>query len=125
MSNFAETMYKKYGFIYQIEDEYYAMGANILSKVTDTDAIDNLELLQNAVKKNNERQIAKYLDKVIRIANMYRVDATEHLKLQEKMFQFVETLEREKPVVYKSLQEQVFTFDELFAKYSKHNGGTI
>ncbi|MBQ7943678.1 MAG: hypothetical protein IJ326_06440 [Lachnospiraceae bacterium] len=125
MSNFAETMYKKYGFIYQIEDEYYAMGANILTKVTDMDAIDNLELLQNAVKKNNERQIAKYLDKVIRIANMYRVDATEHLKLQEKMFQFLETLESEKPQVYSDLQAQVFQFDELFAKYSKHNGGTI
>lgn len=121
MNGFIEDIYQKQGFIYQVGEEYYALGADIFAKVTDMAEIDNLELLQNAVKKNNERQIGKYLDKLIRIASGYRVDAREHLKLQAKLAEFMEELERQDTDAYQKLQKQVFEFDELFTRYSKHS----
>lgn len=121
MNGFVEDIYQKHGFIYQIGESFYALGADIFAEVTDTAEIDNIELLQNAVKKNNERQIGKYLDKIIRIANGYRVDAREHLKLQAKLAEFVEELEQQDVEAYQALQKQVFEFDELFTRYSKHS----
>lgn len=121
MNGFIEDIYQKHGFIYQIGESFYAMGADIFAQVTDTAEIDNIELLQNAVKKNNERQISKYLDKIIRIANNYRVDAKEHLKLQAKLAEFIQQLEEQDAEGYQKLQKQVFEFDELFTRYSKHS----
>lgn len=121
MNGFIEDIYQKHGFIYQIGEDFYALGADIFAKVTDTAEIDNLDLLQNAVKKNNERQIGKYLDKIIRIASGYRVDAKEHLKLQVKLAEFIEGLAKQDADVYQELQKQVFEFDELFIRYSKYS----
>lgn len=121
MNGFIEDIYQKHGFIYQIGEDFYALGADIFAKVTDTAEIDNLELLQNAVRKNNERQIGKYLDKIIRIASGYRVDAKEHLKLQAKLAEFIEGLAKQDADAYQELQKQVFEFDELFTRYSKHS----
>ena len=121
MNGFIEDIYQKHGFIYQIGEKFYALGADIFAEVTDTAEIDNIELIQNAVKKNNERQISKYLDKIIRIANSYRVDAKEHLKLQAKLAEFIEGLEKQDVESYQALQKQVFEFDELFTRYSKHS----
>ena len=64
MNGFVEDVYQKHGFIYQIGEKYYALGTAIFAEVTDIAEIDNIELLRNAVKKNNERQIGKYLDKI-------------------------------------------------------------
>lgn len=119
MSSFKESIYEKKGFFYEIGGEYYVLGANIFSKVMDEAEIDNLELLQNALKKNNERQISKYLDKLIRIANNYRVDAREHYRLQDKLFDFIDDLEKNHEEDYNKLQMQVFKFDELCEKYGK------
>ena len=121
MNGFKEDIFQKHGFIYQIGESYYALGADIFAQVTDTAEIDNIELFQNALKKNNERQISKYLDKIIRIANNYRVDAREHLKLQAKLSEFIDELEEKNIEDYQKLQKQVFEFDELFARYSKHS----
>ena len=121
MSGFKEDIYQKRGFIYQIGENYYAMGADIFAQVTDSAEIDNLELFQTALKKNNERQISKYLDKIIRIANNYRVDAKEHLKLQAKLSGFLDELEKQDIEGYQKLQKQVFEFEELFTRYSKHS----
>ena len=121
MNGFKEDIFQKHGFIYQIGENYYALGADIFAQVTDTAEIDNIELFQNALKKNNERQISKYLDKIIRIANNYRVDAREHLKLQAKLSEFIDELEEKNIEDYQKLQKQVFEFDELFARYSKHS----
>lgn len=121
MSGFKEDIYQKRGFIYQIGENYYAMGADIFAQVTDSAEIDNLELFQNALKKNNERQISKYLDKIIRIANNYRVDAKEHLKLQAKLSEFLDELEEHDIEGYQKLQKQVFEFEELFTRYSKYS----
>lgn len=125
MNGFVEDVYQKHGFIYQIGEKYYALGTAIFAEVTDTAEIDNIELLRNAVKKNNERQIGKYLDKIIRISNGYRVDAKEHLKLQAKLAEFLMELEQQDVEAYQVLQKQVFEFDELFARYSKHNNGNV
>ena len=78
-----------------------------------------MELLQNALKKNNERQIMKYLDKIIRIANTYRVDAREHYKLQDKLFHFIDDLEHNNRQAYEDLQRQLLLFDELVEKYNR------
>ncbi len=78
-------------------------------------------MFQNALKKNNERQISKYLDKIIRIANNYRVDAREHLKLQAKLSEFLDELEEHDIEGYQKLQNQVFEFEELFTRYSKYS----
>lgn len=121
MSNFKESLYHKKSFIYQIGDTYYAIGADTFSAVTDTEETDNLELLQNALKKKNERQISKYLDKVIRIATMYRVDAKEHYRVQDKLFAFIDQLAKEDEKAYLKLQRQVDAYDTLFAEYSKYN----
>lgn len=121
MSGFKEDIYQKRGFIYQIGENYYAMGADIFAQVTDSAEIDNLELFQNALKKNNERQISKYLDKIIRIANNYRVDAKEHLKLQAKLSEFLDELEEYDIEGYQKLQNQVLEFEELFTRYSKYS----
>lgn len=121
MNGFKEDINQKRGFIYQIGTEYYAIGADIFAKVTDAAETDNLELFQNALKKNNERQIGKYLDKIIRIANNYRVDAKEHLKIQAKLSAFFDELEKQDSEAYRNLQKQVMEFDELFARYSKHS----
>ncbi|GFI21303.1 hypothetical protein IMSAGC011_00064 [Lachnospiraceae bacterium] len=117
MSNFKENLYEKKSFIYQIGEEYYAIGANTFAKVTKTQELDNMELFQNALKKKNDRQIAKYMDKLMRIANSYRVDAREHYKLQEKLFQFIDGLETKDELIFQNLQRQVFAFDELTEKY--------
>lgn len=125
MNGFVEDVYQKHGFIYQIGEKYYALGTAIFAEVTDIAEIDNIELLRNAVKKNNERQIGKYLDKIIRISNGYRVDAKEHLKLQATLAEFLMELEQQDVEAYQALQKQVFEFDELFARYSKHNNGNV
>ena len=105
MSDFKESLYKKKSFIYQIGEEYYAIGAN------------NIELLQNALQKGNDRQIEKYLEKITRNANFYRVDAREHYRLRDKLFKFLDQLEASDEAAFKSLQDQVFRFDELCEKY--------
>lgn len=120
MSSFKENIYQKHGFIYQIGEKYYALGANIFAQITDKAEIDIMELLNNALNKNNERQISKYLDKVIRIANTYRVDAREHYKQQEKLYAFVDELERDHQEEYLKLQKQFSQFEELFDRYSKY-----
>lgn len=114
-------MYQKKSFIYQIGDEYYAIGADTFAKLSDSAETDSVELLQNALKKNNERQIAKYLDKNIRIANTYRVSAREHYQMQEKLFAFIDDLEKNNEAAFMELQRQAVQFDELFVKYSKLN----
>ena len=117
MSNFKENLYEKKSFIYQIGEAYYAIGTNTFARVTDTQELDNMELFQNALKKKNDRQIAKYLEKLMRIANSYRVDAREHYKLQEKLFQLIDELETKDKSTFQNLQTQVFQFDELTEKY--------
>lgn len=119
MSSFKESLYERKSFIYQIGEEYYAIGANTFMKVTDSPEIDNIELLQNALKKENDRQISKYLDKIGRIANSYRVDAREHYKLQEKLFKFIDELEQHNQDEFEKFQKQVFLYDELCEKYQQ------
>lgn len=119
MSDFKESLYEKKSFIYQIGEEYYAIGANTFAKVSDSPEVDNVELLQNALRKGNDRQIAKYLEKIMRSANFYRVDSREHYKLQDKLFKFIGRLEVEDEAAYRSFQAQVFQFDELCAKYQR------
>lgn len=118
MSSLKERLYEKKSFIYQIGEDYYAIGANTFAKITDSPEVDNVELLRNALKKDNDRQIAKYLDKIVRIANTYRVDAKEHFKLQDKLYHFVDELEQKDPESYMALQSQLFQFDELMEKYN-------
>lgn len=120
MSNFKESLYEKQGFIYQAGEHYYAIGANIFAQVNDMAEIDNVELLNNAIKKDNERQIAKYLDKIIRIAQTYRVDAKEHYRQRDKLFAFIDELEQNDEDEYLKLQVQAQKFDELFDKFSRY-----
>lgn len=119
MSNFKESLYKTKSFFYQVGEDYYAIGANTFAKITNSPEVDNMELLQNALKKDNERQIMKYLDKIIRIANTYRVDAREHYKLQDKLFHFIDDLEHNDRQAYEDLQRQLLLFDELVEKYNR------
>lgn len=121
MSNFKENLYKKKCFIYEIDGSFYAIGQSTFSKVTDMAQIDNMELLQNAVKKNNDRQIAKYLEKIIRISTIYRVDAKEHLKLKDKLFSFIDELEKDNETEFEKLQNQVCVFDEMVEKYTNND----
>lgn len=117
MSNFKESLYTKKSFIYQIGGAYYAIGANTFARLDSTPELDTIELLQNALKKGNDRQISKYLDKIMRIANTYRVDAKEHYKLQDRLFKFIDELEKKDLETFQKLQEQVFQFDALMEKY--------
>ncbi|MDE5696107.1 MAG: hypothetical protein K2I96_01655 [Lachnospiraceae bacterium] len=119
MSDFKESLYEKKSFIYQIGEEYYAIGANTFARVTDSPEVDNMELLQNALKKGNDRQIVKYLEKIMRNANFYRVDAREHYKLQDKLFKFLDQLKVSDEAAFTSLQDQVFRFDALCEKYQQ------
>lgn len=119
MSNFKESLYEKKSFIYKIGEDYYAIGANTFTKVTASPELDNIELLQNALEKGNDRQITKYLDKIIRIANSYRTDAREHYKVQDKLFRFVDELQKNDEAAFDALQAQVFQFDELCEKYQQ------
>lgn len=119
MSGFKESLYKKKSFIYQINGEYYAIGANTFANVTASPEVDNIELLQNALKKGNDRQIAKYLEKIMRSANFYRVDAREHYKRRDRLFKFLDQLEASDKAAFLSLQEQVSRFDGLCEKYQQ------
>ncbi len=119
MNNFKEGLYERKSFIYQVGNDYYVIGVNTFAKITDSPEVDNIDLLQNALNKNNERQIAKYFDKILRIANTYRVDAKEHYKIQEKLFRFIDELEKNQTEAYKNLQQQVCQFDDLQEKYNK------
>lgn len=119
MSNFKESLYKKKCFLYEIDGQFYAIGQSTFSKVEDGAQIDNIELLRNAIKKSNDRQIAKYLEKIIRIATTYRVDAKEHLKLQDKLFKFVDELEKSNEKEFNNFQHQACEFDEMVEKYTK------
>ena len=51
MSAFKESLYEKKCFIYQVGEDYYAIGANTFAKITDSPETDNIELFQNALKK--------------------------------------------------------------------------
>lgn len=117
MSNFKESLYMKKSFIYQIKGTYYVIGANTFSKLENAPELDYVELLQNALKKGNDRQISKYLEKIVRIANTYRVDAKEHYRLRDKLFKFIDELEKKDADAFLDLQAQVFRFDELAEKY--------
>ncbi len=117
MSAFKESLYEKKSFIYQVGEDYYAIGANTFAKLTDSPEIDNLELLQNALKKENERQIAKYYEKIARIANSYRVDAREHFKLRDKLFTFLDELKKNDKTSFEGLLAQVSLVDTLAEKY--------
>lgn len=117
MNSFKEILFGKKSFIYQVGNTYYAIGANTFSEVTDSAELDNIELLKNALKKENDRQIAKYLEKIMRIANTYRVDGKEHYKVRDKLFQFIDELGQKDKEALKSLQVQVFQIDELIEKY--------
>lgn len=117
MSAFKESLYEKKSFIYQVGEDYYAIGANTFAKLTDSPEIDNLELLQNALKKENERQIAKYYEKIARIANSYRVDAREHFKLRDKLFTFLDELEKNDKTSFEGLLAQASLVDTLAEKY--------
>lgn len=117
MSSFKEILFSKKSFIYQIGNNFYAIGSNTFSKVEDQSELDNIDLFRNALKKENDKQIAKYLDKIIRIANTYRMDGREYYKVQDKLFHFIDDLEHKDEEAYKFLQEQVFQFDELMEKY--------
>ncbi len=117
MNAFKESLYEKKSFIYQVGEDYYAIGANTFAKLTDSPEIDNLELLQNALKKENERQIAKYYEKIARIANSYRVDAREHFKLRDKLFTFLDELEKNDKTSFEGLLAQVSLVDTLAEKY--------
>lgn len=117
MNSFKEILFGKKSFIYQVGNTYYAIGANTFSEVTDSAELDNIELLKNALKKENDRQIAKYLEKIMRIANTYRVDGKEHYKVRDKLFQFIDELGQKDEEALKSLQVQVFQIDELIEKY--------
>lgn len=119
MSTFKESLYEKKSFIYQVGEDYYAIGANTFAKITDSPEVDNIELLQNAIKKDNERQIAKYYEKILRIANSYRVDAREHFKLRDKLFAFLDELEKNDKTSFDALQTQVSLVDALAEKYQK------
>ena len=118
MSAFGESLYEKKSFIYQIGEAYYAIGANTFTEITGSPEIDNIELLQNALKKENERQIAKYYEKIARIANSYRVDARERFKLRDKLFTFLDELEKNDTQSFQALQTQVFLLDKLEEKFS-------
>lgn len=117
MSSFKEILFRKKSFIYQVGDTYYAIGADTFSEVTDSAELDNIELFKNALKKENDRQIAKYLEKIMRIANTYRVDGKEHYKVRDKLFQFIDELGQKDGQALNSLQVQVFQIDELIEKY--------
>ena len=58
MSDFKESLYKKISFIYQIGEEYYAIGANTFAKGTDSPEDEDIELLQNALQKGNDRPVS-------------------------------------------------------------------
>lgn len=117
MSAFKESIYEKKSFIYQVGEDYYAIGANTFAKITDSPEIDNIELLQNALNKDNERQIAKYYEKIARIANSYRVDAREHFKLRDRLFVFLDELEKNDKTSFENLQTQAALVDTLAEKY--------
>ncbi len=117
MNSFKESLYEKKSFIYQIGEDYYAIGANTFAKITDSPETDNIELLQNALNKGNDRQIAKYYEKIARIANSYRVDAREHFKLRDKLFVFLDELEKNDKASFAGLQTQVSLIDALTEKY--------
>ncbi len=117
MSAFKESLYEKKCFIYQVGEDYYAIGANTFARITDSPETDNIELLQNALKKDNERQIAKYYDKIARLANSYRVDAREHFKLRDKLFAFLDDLQKNDAQSFQALQEQVSLVDSLAEKF--------
>lgn len=51
MSDFKQILYEKKSFIYQIGEEYYAIGANTFMKVTDSPEVDNMELLAECRQK--------------------------------------------------------------------------
>ncbi len=117
MSAFKESLYEKKSFIYQVGKDYYAIGANTFAKITDSPETDNMELFQNALKKDNGRQIAKYYEKIARIANSYRVDAREHFKLRDKLFAFLDELEKNDSTSFAQLQTQAALVDTLAEKY--------
>lgn len=119
MSSFKDSLYEKRSFIYQIGEEYYAIGANTFAKITDSQELDNIELLQNAYDKGNDRQIVKYFEKIMRIANSYRGDAKEHYRIQDRLFKVIDELETHDEAAFRALQEQVFRFDELCGKYQQ------
>ena len=62
-------------FIYEIDHRFYVIGENTFVELTNPAETDILELLQNAIKKNKDKQIEKYLEKMIRITANYRADS--------------------------------------------------
>lgn len=116
MSNFRDSIYSGNSFIYQIAEKWYCIGANTFTELENSDETDLYELLQNAIEKNNERQIQKYLEKMVRITATFRVDAKEHIRTKEKLTVFLDELEKNDIKEYEKLQKQYLLYTELFKK---------
>lgn len=121
MSSFKENIYQGKRFIYEIDNRYYVIGENTFTELTDSAETDILDLLQNAVKKNKEKQIEKYLEKMLRITANYRADSKEHLRTQDKLFAFLDELEENNEEAYEALQNQYMKYVELYQRYHAEN----
>lgn len=117
MSTFKENIYQGMRFIYEIENKFYVIGENTFVELTNPAETDIFELLQNAMKKNKDKQIEKYLEKMVRITANYRADSKEHLRTQEKLFQFLDELAENKEEAYEALQNQYMKYVELYQRY--------
>lgn len=117
MSNFRDSIFSGNSFIYEINHKWYCIGGNTFAELVNSDETDLYELLENAMKKNNERQIQKYLDKMVRITASYRVDAKEYLRTKDKLTVFLNELEKNHVNEYEKLQKQFLSYTELFQKY--------
>ena len=117
MSNFKENIYQGMRFIYEIDHRFYVIGENTFVELTNPAETDILELLQNAIKKNKDKQIEKYLEKMIRITANYRADSKEHLRTQDKLFQFLDELAENNEEAYEALQNQYMKYVELYQRY--------
>lgn len=122
MSTFKENIYGDKRFIYQIGEKYYVIGTNTFTELTDSAETDIFELLHNAIKKQNERQMEKYLEKMIRITSNYRTDSKEHIRTKEKLYAFLEELENTDEMAYEKLQNQYVEYVELYQRYHVADG---
>lgn len=119
MSTFNENIYSDKRFIYQIGEKYYVIGENTFAELSDPVKTDIFELLQNSMKKNNDRQMEKYLEKMIRVTNQYRTDSKEYMRTREKLFSFLDELSQKDETAYLNLQNQYMKYVELYQRY--HN----
>lgn len=116
-----EEMRKKWGFLYKIgtdDDElFYVIGCGIFNQCSYSDGICLYRRkLDQAIIDKEKELVDKYFDKLIRIAQQYKVEGTAYIDQCNKYNEFIDNLNQNQ---IKDLSEQLQLYIDLYRGFDE------